>query len=397
MIGGIRGGRIEFVEGGRSTVIGESSGALHATVTLHSPRFWRRMLRGSTGLAESYIRGEWDCDDLVALATIVGSNMSRMDTMRRRFQFIIGPLQRLGLMMPRNTRTRGRKQISAHYDLGNELFSTFLDSSMNYSAACFDDPEQDLESAQVNKMNRIADQLDAGPETHVLEIGTGWGGLAIHLVEMTGCRVSTTTISREQAALARERIRTAGLEDRIEVLEIDYRDLRGSYDRIVSIEMIEAVGWQDFPTYFRKCSGLLKPDGAMFLQAIVTDDDAYELEKASRSFISRYIFPGGCLPSVAEIRRCLRAETDLAEVWLADIGLDYARTLAIWRKRFLAATGRLGALGFDESFRRLWLLYLTVAEGGFRSRRNSDVQMLMAKPAFGDKSGRTVESGRATT
>ena len=204
MIGGIRGGTSEFVEGGRSTVIGESSGALHATVTLHSARFWRRMLRGSTGLADGYVRGEWDCDDLVALATIVGSNMSRMDTMRRRFQFIIGPLQRLGLMMPRNTRTRGRKQISAHYDLGNELFSTFLDSSMNYSAACFDDPEQDLESAQVNKMNRIADQLDAGPETHVLEIGTGWGGLAIHLVEMTGCRVSTTTISREQAALAHD-------------------------------------------------------------------------------------------------------------------------------------------------------------------------------------------------
>ncbi|MBK5111002.1 MAG: class I SAM-dependent methyltransferase [Thermoleophilia bacterium] len=397
MIGRIRGGAIEIVERGHSTVIGEPGGELHARVTLHSPRFWRRMLRGSTGLADGYVRGEWDCDDLVALATIAGSNMSRLDAVRRRAQFIVGPVQRLGLMMPRNTRTRGKRQISAHYDLGNELFSTFLDSSMNYSAACFDDPDQDLESAQINKMNRIADQLDPGPESHVLETGTGWGGLAIHLAEMTGCRVTTTTISREQATLARERIRAAGLEEKIDVLEVDYRDLEGHYDRIVSIEMIEAVGWQDFPTYFRQCSRLLKPDGAMFLQAIVVDDDAYELEKASRSFISRYIFPGGCLPSVGEIRRCLRAETDLAENWLTDIGLDYARTLSIWRERFLKATDRLQDLGYDERFRRLWLLYLTVAEGGFRSRRNSDVQMLLAKPAFSGRAGRPVESGRTAT
>jgi cyclopropane-fatty-acyl-phospholipid synthase len=214
---------------------------------------------------------------------------------------------------------------------------------------------------------------------------------------MTGCRVTTTTISREQAALARERIRRAGLEDRIEVLETDYRDLNGLYDRVVSVEMLEAVGWQDFPTYFRRCSRLLKPDGAMLLQAIVIDDDAYELEKASRSFISRYIFPGGCLPSVGEIRRCLAAETDLTEAWLADLGPDYARTLAIWRERFLSSTVRLEALGYDERFRRLWELYLAVAEGGFRSRRNSDVQMLLTKPAFSERSGTAVESGRATS
>jgi cyclopropane-fatty-acyl-phospholipid synthase len=397
VIGGIRGGSIEILEDGRSTLIGDGIGPLHATLTVHSERFWRRLLRGSTGLADGYVRGEWDCDDLVSLTTIAGANMSRLDAVRRRFQFIVGPLQRLGLLMPRNTHSRGRRQISAHYDLGNELFSTFLDSSMNYSSACFDDPGQDLESAQINKMNRIADQLDPGPETHVLEIGTGWGGLAIHLVEMTGCRVTTTTISREQAALARRRIREAGLQDRIEVLETDYRDLSGRYDRIVSVEMIEAVGWQDFPTYFRRCSRLLKPDGAMLLQAIVIDDDAYELEKASRSFISRYIFPGGCLPSVGEIRRCLEAETDLAETWLADIGLDYARTLAIWRERFLSSTARLEALGYDERFRRLWELYLTVAEGGFRSRRNSDVQMLLTKPAFADRAEKAVESGRAAS
>lgn len=332
-------------------------------------------------MAEGYIRGEWDTDDLVALGTIAGQNLRQLDRLKRRFRFLLWPIQRLGPLMPRTTRSRGRKQIAAHYDLGNELFSLFLDESMNYSAALFRaGAGETLEEAQRAKMDQIADQLDLGPEVHLLEIGTGWGGLAVHLARTSGCRITTTTISREQARLARRRVAEAGLEDRIEVVETDYRDLTGSYDRLVSIEMIEAVGWRDFPTYFAKCSSLLKPDGSMLLQAITIEDDAYEVEKASRSFISRYIFPGGCLPSMREIRRCLDQFTDMTIAWSDELRMDYARTLAEWRNRFEAVTDRLDALGYDERFRRMWVLYLSFAEAGFRSGRNSDFQILLAKP-----------------
>ena len=378
VIGRLREGRVEFVERGGSTAIGDPDAELVARVEVRSPRAWRRLLRGSTGMAEGYMLREWDCDDLVALATIAGLNLRQLDGLRRRFRFLAWPVQRLGLLMPRTTRSRGRKQIAAHYDLGNDLFSLFLDESMNYSSAIFREGRT-LESAQLAKMDQIAEQLDLGPGVHVLEIGSGWGGLSIHLARRTGCRVTTTTISKEQAELARRRIREAGLEDQIEVIETDYRDLDGRYDRLVSIEMIEAVGWRDLPTYFRKCADLLEPHGRMVLQAITIDDDAYELEKASRSFISRYIFPGGCLPSVAEIERCL-AMTDLRIGWRDEIGVDYARTLAEWRRRFTLQTDRLEELGYDDRFRRMWVLYLCVAEGGFRSGRNSDFQFRLDKP-----------------
>ncbi len=380
----IHGGQIEIVEDGRTTLIGDAGSELRATVTVHSPKLWRRMLRGSTGMGDSYMRREWDSDDLPTLWLIAGLNLPRLDRLRRIFAFITGPFQRLGVLMPRTTRSRGKKQIAAHYDLGNDLFSLFLDRSMNYSSAIFPDGDEDLETAQIRKMDQIADQLDLGPDHHLLEIGTGWGGLAIHLVRRTGCRITTTTISAEQAKLARGRIEAEGLTDSIKVIEVDYRDLTGTYDRLVSIEMIEAVGWQDFPTYFSKCSDLLKPDGAMLLQAITIDDDAYELEKASRSFISYFIFPGGCLPSVREIDRCLEAGTDLTVDWSADIGLDYARTLSLWRERFETQTETLEEMGYDDRFRRMWRLYLTFAEGGFRSHRNGDFQFRLVKPRYQD-------------
>jgi cyclopropane-fatty-acyl-phospholipid synthase len=379
---GIRYGSIELREGGWSHTLGRGNPGPSVTVDVHSPELWRRMLRGSTGMAESYMLGEWDCEDLLGLTTIAGHNLDLLDALRGRFHWLTGPVRKLGITMPRTTRSRGREQIAAHYDLGNTLFSLFLDESMNYSAGIYESPDDSLEQAQLNKMNRIAERLDLGPDTHLLEIGTGWGGLAVHLASTTGCRITTTTISREQATLARERVQAAGLEDRVRVIETDYRDLTGTYDRLVSAEMIEAVGWKDFPTYFRRCSELLKPDGLMLLQAIVIDDDAYEIEKASRSFISRFIFPGGCLPSMREIDRCLAAETDLRTTWIEDIGMDYARTLADWRERFVAATDRLEELGYDERFRRMWMLYLCFAEGGFRSGRNSDAQMTMIKPRY---------------
>lgn len=380
VIGRLNQGRIEFVEDGGSTVIGKPGAEPSAVVRVNSPKAWRRMLRGSTGMAEGYIEGEWETDDLVALGTIAGLNLVQLDRMKRRFRFILWPAQKLGPLMPRTTRRRGKKQIAAHYDLGNDLFSLFLDESMNYSSAVYQDGDETLEEAQLAKMDQIADQLELSPDVHLLEIGTGWGGLSVHLARRSGCRITTTTISKEQAALARDRVRQAGLEDRIEVIETDYRDLTGKYDRLVSIEMIEAVGWRDFPTYFAKCSDLLKPEGSMLLQAITIEDEAYEVEKASRSFISRYIFPGGCLPSMAEIRRCLGQATDLTITWSDELRLDYARTLAEWRHRFVAQTDRLESLGYDQRFRRLWVLYLSIAEAGFRSGRNSDFQLLLAKP-----------------
>lgn len=381
VIGRLGQGRIEFVEEGRITAIGKPGAEPSARVEVRSKRAWRRMLRGSTGMAEGYMLGEWDCDDLVTLGTIAALNLPQLDRMKRRFRFVLWPFQKLGPLMPRTTRRRGKKQIAAHYDLGNDLFSLFLDESMNYSSAVYrGDENETLEEAQIAKMDQIADQLDLGPDIHLLEIGTGWGGLSVHLASRSGCRITTTTISKEQAALARERIADAGLGDRIEVLETDYRDLTGKYDRLVSIEMIEAVGWRDFPTYFQKCSSLLKPEGSMLLQAITIDDDAYELEKASRSFISRYIFPGGCLPSMGEIGRCLGSFTDMTVAWKDEIRIDYARTLAEWRRRFNTVTDRLEELGYDERFRRMWVMYLSLAEAGFRSGRNSDYQLLLAKP-----------------
>ena len=381
VIGRLGQGRIEFVEEGRITAIGKPGAEPSARVEVRSKRAWRRMLRGSTGMAEGYMLGEWDCDDLVTLGTIAALNLPQLDRMKRRFRFVLWPFQKLGPLMPRTTRRRGKKQIAAHYDLGNDLFSLFLDESMNYSSAVYrGDENETLEEAQIAKMDQIADQLDLGPDIHLLEIGTGWGGLSVHLAARSGCRITTTTISKEQAALARERIADAGLGDRIEVLETDYRDLTGKYDRLVSIEMIEAVGWRDFPTYFQKCSSLLKPEGSMLLQAITIDDDAYELEKASRSFISRYIFPGGCLPSMGEIGRCLGSFTDMTVAWKDEIRIDYARTLTEWRRRFNTVTDRLEELGYDERFRRMWVMYLSLAEAGFRSGRNSDYQLLLAKP-----------------
>ena len=292
------------------------------------------------------------------------------------------PVQRWARWLARNTPGRSRKRIAAHYDLGNELFSQFLDPTMMYSCAVFESPEATLEEASLAKLERVCAKLELGPEDHVLEIGTGWGGFALYAAEHYGCRVTTTTISAEQHAYASERVREAGLEDRVTVLLEDYRELQGPYDKLVSIEMIEAVGWQYFPTFFRRCSELVADDGAMLLQAIVIDDRAYEVEKAGKSFMNTHVFPGGCLPSLEVISRTVARATDLRQVHLEDITAHYTTTLPRWRGNFLAAADRLSELGYDERFRRLWELYLSYCEGGFRERRIQDVQLLLAKPGY---------------
>jgi cyclopropane-fatty-acyl-phospholipid synthase len=372
----MREGSLTVVEGGRRIELGR--GAPHATIEVHDRRTWRALLRGSRGLAESYADGHWDSPDLTALIRLAARNADQLDQPRRRLTPLREPYQRLRAV--RNTPRRSRDDIAAHYDLGNELFELMLDPTMMYSSARFTDPGMTLEEASVAKLDLVCDKLALGPEDHVLEIGTGWGGFAIHAAATRGCRVTTTTLSAEQRAHALARVREAGLEDRVTILARDYRELEGRYDKLVSIEMIEAVGWKDFGTFFERCSALLEPNGAMLLQAITIDDRAYAVERASKSFIRTHIFPNGCLPSVEVIARCLARRTDLRLTHFEDFGLDYAETLRRWRANL--EDERLDALGYDERFRRLWRLYLCYCEAGFEERRIGVAQALLAKPRF---------------
>jgi cyclopropane-fatty-acyl-phospholipid synthase len=378
----VRAGRIEVVEGGRTRTYGPDGSDLHATVTIHDPAAWRGPLRGSVGLGETYVDGLWESDDLVTLIRIAARELRQLDGVRGLVARPRGVLHRVRRLVPENTKSEARKNISAHYDLGNDLFASFLDERMMYSCAYFPREGASLEEAQLAKLDRICERLQLGPDNHLLEIGTGWGGLAIHAATASGCRVTTTTISRAQHKLATQRVRDAGLEDRVTVLLDDYRDLRGRYDRLVSVEMIEAVGWQYFDEFFRRCDQLLGDDGLMLLQAITIDDGIYEIEKGARSFANTYVFPGGCLPSQGLIAGCLERATSLRQVWFDDITAHYPPTLAAWRERFFSAWDKLRSRGYDERFRRLWDFYLSSSEAGFRERRIGDVQALFAKPKW---------------
>ncbi|HET7509303.1 MAG TPA: cyclopropane-fatty-acyl-phospholipid synthase family protein [Solirubrobacterales bacterium] len=380
VLGRVRSGHIDVIEGSHERSFGPADADLRATVTINDPAAWRNPLRGSVGLGEGYVDGLWETDDLVALIRIAARELHEMDGIRGAIARPRGLLHRLRHLVPENTRGGARRNISAHYDLGNDLFAAFLDERMMYSCAYFPDPGASLEEAQLAKLDRICDRLRLGAENHLLEIGTGWGGMAIHAARRSGCRVTTTTISREQYELARRRVREAGLEGQVTVLLRDYRDLEGRYDRLVSVEMIEAVGWQYFDDYFRRCDELLTDDGLMLLQAITIDDRIYEIEKAARSFANTHVFPGGCLPSEGLIAGCLERVTSMKQVWRDDITAHYPPTLANWRERFFEAWERLRGHGYDERFRRLWDFYLSSSEAGFRERRIGDVQTLFAKP-----------------
>jgi cyclopropane-fatty-acyl-phospholipid synthase len=376
----IRVGSLTVVEGKRRRGFG--SGPPAATIYVRSPAFWRALMRGSRGLAESYSQGIWDSPDLVAVIRLAARNAGLIDRVRAYTVPFWSPMQRVRSLVNRSTRQRSRRDIAAHYDLGNDLFARMLDPSMMYSCALFEREGMTLQEASIAKLERVCERLELGPDDRVLEIGTGWGGFAIHAAGTRGCHVTTTTISREQHDYAVERIRRAGLSDKITVIMRDYRDLRGSYDKLVSIEMIEAVGWQHIGTFFAKCSDLLTRHGAMLLQAITIDDRAYEVEKASKSFIKTYIFPGGCLPSMEVIARHLARRTDLQTVGLEDITASYVETLRRWRHNFAASADELAEMGYDEAFQRMWTLYLAYCEAGFAERRICDIQLLLAKPQW---------------
>jgi cyclopropane-fatty-acyl-phospholipid synthase len=380
VLGRVRSGRIEVEEGGRRRAYGPADAELRATVRVNDPAAWRGPLRGSVGLGEGYVDGLWETDDLVSLIRIAARELRGLDGVRGIVARPRGLWHRVRHLVPENTRPGARENISAHYDLGNDLFAAFLDERMMYSCAYYPNVGASLEEAQLAKLDRICDRLRLGPENHLLEIGTGWGGMAIHAARRSGCRVTTTTISRAQHELAVARVRDAGLSDQVTVLLEDYRDLAGTYDRLVSIEMIEAVGWQYFDDYFATCDRLLSDDGLMLLQAITIDDSIYEVEKAAKSFANTHVFPGGCLPSKGLITGSLERVTSMRQVWIDDITAHYPPTLASWRERFFDAWERLRAEGYDERFRRLWDFYLSSSEAGFRERRIGDVQALFAKP-----------------
>jgi cyclopropane-fatty-acyl-phospholipid synthase len=374
----IRFGSLTVIEDRGRRVYG--SGPPAATIVVRSPRMWRMALTGSRGLAEAYARGLWDSPDLTALVRLAARNAAGLDRLRARIAAIRVPVQRVRAHLRRSTRRRSRRDIAAHYDLGNELFSRMLDSTMSYSCAVFDHRTTTLEDAQVTKLDLICEKLELERDDHLLEIGTGWGALAIHAAATRGCRVTTTTISREQYDHAVSAVRASGLEALVTVLLEDYRDLTGTYDKLVSIEMIEAVGWRQIGTFLAKCSELLAPDGSMLLQAITIDDRAYEIEKASRSFINTHIFPGGCLPSLEVIARSVARRTDMQIAGLEDLTPHYVETLRRWQANFAARADELAALGYDERFRRLWTLYLKYCEAGFAERRICDIQLTLAKP-----------------
>lgn len=335
---------------------------------------------GSTGAAEAYMAQAWTSPNLASVIRIFVANQDVLRNMDSRWSWLTNRLVNLVDFLRLNTIKGSRKNIAAHYDLSNEFFSLFLDKTMMYSSAIYPREDASLEEASIVKLDHICKRLKLSEKDHLLEIGTGWGGLAIHAAKHYGCKVTTTTISKEQFALASERVQQEGLENKITLLMEDYRNLSGQYDKLVSIEMIEAVGHRFYSEFFQRCSRLLKSKGLMLIQAITTTDQRFEERKDCVDFIRQYIFPGGCLPSNAVILQNIATHTDMHLVGLDDITLDYARTLQDWRKRFFDKIDAVKQMGFDETFIRMWEYYLCYCEGGFVERAINTSQFLFAKP-----------------
>lgn len=379
----LRHGQLTLVEAGERQLFGQPDAHAHlrAEIQVHDEAFWPMVAgNGSIGAGEAYMQGYWSSPDLTAVIRLFVVNLDVLDGLEGGLARLGRPLLHGLHWLNRNTRRGSRKNIAAHYDLGNALFEQLLDSTMMYSAAMFRSAEDSLEQAQLYKLQRICEKLDLQPDDHLLEIGTGWGSMALYAASHYGCRVTTTTLSREQYEYTRQRIEAQGLQDRITLLLKDYRDLEGQYDKLVSIEMIEAVGHRYLPTYFRQCARLLKDDGLMLLQSITIRDQRYEQAKGSVDFIQRYIFPGGALPSLQVLLENVGRDTDLNLHHMEDFGLHYARTLRLWHDNLRRARHSLEQLGYDEQFYRLWEFYLCYCEGGFLERSIGAAQLLLAKP-----------------
>lgn len=376
-------GHLELWENGQCHHFGDPlDTSLKARIDVMDPAAWADVaLRGALGAGEAYMDGSLVVDDLSQMTRIFVRNRDVLDRLDSGLVRALKPALRTAHWLNRNTKTNARRNIKAHYDLGNELFERFLDPTMMYSSGVYPTPDAPLETAATHKLDLICQKLGLQPGMHLVEIGTGWGGLAIHAAKNYGVRVTTTTISDAQHDFAAERIEAAGLGNKIELLKKDYRDLEGQYDRLVSVEMIEAVGHQYLDTFFAKCRSLIRPDGVMLIQAITIVDHRYKRALKGVDFIQKYIFPGGFVPSVSAMMRSVSKATDLRLVHLEDYAEHYARTLADWRERFDQRVDEIAHLGYDERFQRMWRYYLAYCEGGFAERQLGLGQLLLAGPA----------------
>lgn len=373
-------GYLVIEDGDRTWGFGSPDSKCQARVEIRHPAVYKEFVLGAgLGAAESYVMKLWDTHDLTQVVRVFARNLRTLQPhpVLSRVRRMVSWLDH---RLNQNTLNQARRNIAAHYDLGNDLFEQFLDPTMMYSAAMYPTPDASLEEAQQNRLERICEKLALKPSDHLLEIGTGWGGMAIYAARHHGCRVTTTTISEEQHAYAQQKIAEYGLEDRITLLKEDYRALTGQYDKLVSLEMIEAVGHEFLSTYFAQCDRLLKPSGAMLLQAITIADQRYHHYRKNVDFIQKYIFPGGALPSVERLAREVSRRSTMTIRHLEDFGEHYARTLRDWRTRFNRKSETLLNLGYDESFQRLWNYYFAYCEGGFLERNIGVSQLLLTKP-----------------
>ena len=361
---------------------GDADSDLVADLHIHSNDFYTKVVRGGgIAFSETFFDQKWTTTNLVSLLRLFARNQQQSDALEQFTGFINKAKNKLFHAGNKNTETQAKKNILSHYDLGNELYTEFLDTEMVYSSAVFNDQDESLEQAQINKFAAICDALELSPDDHLIEIGTGWGGLAIYAASHYGCKVTTTTISENQHDYAKSRIEQLGLSEQITLLKKDYRLLTGKYDKLVSVEMIEAVGKEFFHEFFQKCESLVKTDGKMLIQAITIADQRYKSYSNNVDFIQRYIFPGGCLPSITELQLNLTKHTTMVTQSIRDIGLDYALTLQHWTQRFLKNWQNINQHGYDEQFKRLWLYYFAYCEAGFLEKKVSTVHLLAHKPA----------------
>jgi len=379
-------GCLTFEESGQRVTLGNKQANLHATIVIHDLSCYTKMLLGgSIGAGEAYMQGLWSSPDLTKVVQLLAREQATLDNLEKRFARFMAIPSWIYHRTRKNTQSGAKKNISEHYDLGNEMYQYFLDKEMLYSSAIYPDNNASLEQAQLHKLDTICQRLNLTPGETLLEIGTGWGALAIYAAQQYGVQVTTTTISNEQYNYTKARIEALGLRDRITLLKKDYRTLVGQYDKLVSIEMIEAVGHEYLAGFFETCNKHLKPDGKMLIQAITIADQRYHSYRKSVDFIQRYIFPGGCLPSISLMTENVSSKTDMVVTGLHDIGQDYAKTLYHWQQRFDGALVRIKALGYDDTFIRLWKFYFSYCEGAFLERRISTVHLVAAKPDYRDR------------
>jgi len=374
---------IELIEGDDHFIFGDRSASLSGQIVVHDPSFFNDIIfKGSIGAAEAYLDSKWTSPNLTKVIQVMARNQSQLDELESKTQWITKIKNLLLRKSNANTEHGSKRNILAHYDIGNELYTRFLDPAMLYSSAVYSEQATTLEQAQQNKMRTICERLEISPGDQVIEIGTGWGGLALYMAQHYSCHVTTTTISDAQFKYVEQLVKKHGLEYKITLLKQDYRRLSGQYDKLVSIEMIEAVGHEYLPTFFDTCSRLLKDDGKMLLQSITIADSRYDKYRKGVDFIQKYIFPGGCLPSIAVMSSAIASKTDLVIQQVHDIGLHYARTLNDWNLAFERRWEELSILGYDEDFRRLWLFYFCYCEGAFLERVISAHHIIARKPRY---------------